>query len=163
MLLFQNLKIFIFLVLISSCINTTDDKVSSSINESSNIIENVNEHDIILDYKKYDSIKMVFVPGGKFILGNNSGLEREKPEHEVVIQSFLIDKNLVTVEDFRSFGAESDYITKAEKFGDAIVYDDSLDIWQLVDGEMWEFPLGRSKQIAFNNHHFMLDSDVQKI
>lgn len=139
-------------MLISSCINTTDDKVSSSINESFYIVENVNEHDIILDYEEYDSIKMVFVPDGKFIFGNNSGLEREKPEREVVIQSFLIDKNLVTVEDFRRFVAESNYITEAEKFGDGIVYGDSVDIWQLVDGAMWEFPLGRSKQIAFNNH-----------
>ena len=35
----------------------------------------------------------VFVKGGKFNFGSNIGLEREKPEREVIIQSFLIDKN----------------------------------------------------------------------
>ena len=46
---------------------------------------------------------MIFIKGGKFIFGNDNGLNREKPEQEVIIQSFLIDKNLVTVDDFRDF------------------------------------------------------------
>ena len=45
----------------------------------------------------YDTNKMIFVKGGKFNFGSDNGLEREKPEREVIIQSFLIDKNLVTV------------------------------------------------------------------
>ena len=57
---------------------------------------------------------MVFVKGGKFNFGSNNGLEREKPEHEVIIQSFLIDKNLVTVEDFRTFINETKFTTEAE-------------------------------------------------
>ena len=65
---------------------------------------------------------------GRFTFGSNTGLEREKPEREVIIQSFLIDKNLVTVEDFRRFIDASNYITEAEKFGNAIVYNDSIDI-----------------------------------
>ena len=95
---------------------------------------------------------MIFVKGGKFNFGSNTGLEREKPEHEVIIQSFLIDKNLVTVEDFRNFVNTSNYITEAEKFGNAIIYDDSIDTWQLVDGANWEFPLGKFKPIALQNH-----------
>ena len=55
---------------------------------------------------------MIFVKGGKFNFGSNIGLDREKPEHEVIIQSFLIDKNLVTVEDFRDFVNKSNYITE---------------------------------------------------
>ena len=95
---------------------------------------------------------MVFVKGGRYNFGNDNGLEREKPEREVVIQSFLIDKNLITVEDFRKFVNESNYTTEAEKFGNAIVYDDSIDIWHLVEGANWEFPLGKFKSIASNNH-----------
>ena len=82
---------------------------------------------------------MVFVKGGKFNFGNNNGLEREKPEREVTIQSFLIDKNLVTVKDFRQFVDASNYITEAEVFGNAIVYNDSINIWQLLDGATLAF------------------------
>ena len=95
---------------------------------------------------------MIFVKGGKFNFGSDTGLEREKPEREVIIQSFLIDKNLVTVEDFRSFVSSSNYTTEAEIFGNAIVYDDSINTWQLVDGANWELPLGKFKSIASNNH-----------
>ena len=41
----------------------------------------------------YDTDKMIFVKGGKFNFGSDNGLDREKPEREVIIQSFLIDKN----------------------------------------------------------------------
>ena len=95
---------------------------------------------------------MIFVKGGKFKFGSNTGLEREKPEREVIIQSFLIDKNLITVKDFRIFVDSSNYITEAEKFGNGIVYDDSIKNWQLVDGANWEYPLGNIKTIASNNH-----------
>ena len=100
----------------------------------------------------YDTNKMVFVKGGKFVFGSNTGLDREKPEHEVIIQSFLIDKNLVTVEDFRNFVNSSNYITEAEKFGNAIVFDDSINSWQLVDGANWKYPLGDLKKMALPNH-----------
>jgi len=95
---------------------------------------------------------MVFVKGGKFNFGSNTGLEREKPEREVIIQSFLIDKNLVTVKDFRTFVNDNNYITEAENFGNGIVYNDSTDIWQLVDGANWEFPFGKLESIALDDH-----------
>ena len=116
-------------------------------------IESINENNVISEIVEvYDTNKMVFVKGGKFNFGSNTGLEREKPESEVVIQSFLIDKNLVTVEDFRTFINASNYITEAETFGNAIVYNDSINTWQLVDGANWQYPLGPSKTVASNNH-----------
>ena len=36
----------------------------------------------------YDTNKMVFVKGGEFTFGSNNGIEREKPERQVIIQSF---------------------------------------------------------------------------
>ena len=116
-------------------------------------IENINEMDVISDLNDvFDSNKMVFVEGGKFKFGSDNGLNREKPEHEVIIQSFLIDKNLVTVEDFRIFVDTSDYKTEAEIFGNAIVFDDSINTWRLVDGANWQFPLGTLNKIATPNH-----------
>tara|TARA_B100001057_G_scaffold18212_1_gene16810 strand:+ start:1784 stop:2719 length:936 start_codon:yes stop_codon:yes gene_type:complete len=143
---FPNIKLLACILIFSSCIN-------SNKKERFYIVENINEIDIVSDIvEMYDTNKMVFVKGGKFDFGSNTGLDREKPEHEVIIQSFLIDKNLVTVEDFRNFVNSSNYITEAEKFGNAIVFDDSINSWQLVDGANWKYPLGDLKKMALPNH-----------
>ena len=42
--------------------------------------------------------EMVFVQGGKFIMGDNNGLDSEKPEHEVELSSFYIAKFQLTQE-----------------------------------------------------------------
>ena len=47
---------------------------------------------------------MVYVPGGKFVMGyNGSDQEAEKPEHEVPVGPFFIDKYEVTVGDYYQF------------------------------------------------------------
>ena len=149
---FSKLKLLILILVFSSCLSVNDEKIISS-DEKFYIVENINEKDIVEEItEKYDANKMVFIKGGKFNFGSDTGLEREKPEHEVIIQSFLIDKNLVTVEDFRRFVNESNYITEAEVFGNAIVFDDSINTWQLIDGANWEYPLGKLKPIALDNH-----------
>ena len=149
---FTKFKLLIFILVFSSCLSVDDKKIISS-DEKFYIVENINENDVVEEItEKYDANKMVFIKGGKFNFGSDTGLEREKPEREVVIQSFLIDKNLVTVEDFRNFVNESNYITEAEIFGNAIVYDDSVGTWQLIDGANWEYPLGKLKPIALDNH-----------
>ncbi|MBR77814.1 MAG: sulfatase-modifying factor protein [Flavobacteriales bacterium] len=146
-------QIFYFNILFFlSCVNK-NDKTYFSNTHKFYIIENLNENDIVTKIEdKYDTSSMVFVKGGRFIFGNNNGLDREKPEHEVVVQSFLMDKNLVSVEDFRVFINLSNYTTEAEKFGNAIVYNDSIDVWELVDGANWEYPLGKNNTIASDNH-----------
>ena len=149
---FTKFKLLIFILVFSSCLSVDDKKIISS-DEKFYIVENINENDVVEEItEKYDANKMVFIKGGKFNFGSDTGLEREKPEREVIIQSFLIDKNLVTVEDFRNFVNESNYITEAEIFGNAIVYDDSVGTWQLVDGANWQYPLGKLKPIALDNH-----------
>ena len=150
---FSKFKFVIIIIFFSSCVNISNKKSSNFTNENFYIIENINENNIISDITEiYDTNKMVFVKGGKFNFGSNTGLEREKPEREVIIQSFLIDKNLVTVKDFRTFVNDNNYITEAENFGNGIVYNDSTDIWQLVDGANWEFPFGKLELIALDDH-----------
>ena len=149
----SKLKFVIIIIFFSSCVNIAKKKSSNFTNENFYIVENINENNIISDITEiYDTNKMVFVKGGKFNFGSNIGLEREKPEREVIIQSFLIDKNLVTVKDFRTFVNDNNYITEAENFGNGIVYNDSTDIWQLVDGANWEFPFGKLESIALDDH-----------
>ena len=79
-----------------SCVNSDEKKkVSNSSNEKFYKIESIEEVDIVSEtIELYDSSKMIFIKGGKFIFGNDNGLERERPEQEVIVQSFLIDKNL---------------------------------------------------------------------
>ena len=153
MLIFSKIMFFVCIIIFSSYENPSEAINKNISSENFYTINNVSEKEIISkSLELYDSNQMVFVMGGKFTFGSNTGLEREKPEREVIIQSFLIDKNLVTVEDFRRFIDASNYITEAEKFGNAIVYNDSIDTWQLVDGAKWDFPLGKSKSIAPDNH-----------
>jgi sulfatase modifying factor 1 len=136
-----------------SCVNSDEKKTATSSNEKFYKIESIEEVDIVSEtIELYDSSKMIFIKGGKFIFGNDNGLERERPEQEVIVQSFLIDKNLVTVNDFRNFVISTNYESEAEKFGNAIVFIDSINTWKLIDGATWEYPLGKSNPIAFDNH-----------
>ena len=150
----QHFKILLCLLFFSSCINdTSKNKTNISSNEKFYEIENINENDIISNpIDQYDADKMVFVKGGKFKFGSDNGLNRESPEHEVIIQSFFMDKNLVSVEDFGTYVNKTNYITEAELFGNAIVFDDSINSWKLVDGANWQFPLGNRNKIAMPNH-----------
>ena len=151
--LFLKFIFSVFILVLMSCVNSDEKKTTISSNEKFYKIESIEEVDIISEtIELYDSSKMIFIKGGNFIFGNDSGLERERPEQEVIVQSFLIDKNLVTVNDFRNFVTSTNYKSEAEKFGNAIVFIDSINTWKLIDGATWEYPLGNSNPLAFDNH-----------
>ena len=60
---------------------------------------------------------MVDVPGGTFKMGRNTGNDNEKPEHEVTVKSFSIDKTEVTNGEFLEFINATDYKpASGEKF-----------------------------------------------
>jgi len=151
--LFLKFIFSVYILVLMSCVNSDEKKTTTSSNEKFYKIESIEEVDIISEtIELYDSSKMVFIKGGKFIFGNDNGLERERPEQEVIVQSFLIDKNLVTVNEFRNFVISTNYKSEAEKFGNAIVFIDSINTWKLIDGATWEYPLGNSNPLAFDNH-----------
>jgi formylglycine-generating enzyme len=68
------------------------------------------------------------------------------------IKSYWIDKNLVSVADFRQFIKATKYITEAEKFGDAGFFDIKTGEWSLKKGANWEFPMGQDFPKAADNH-----------
>ena len=151
--LFLKFIFSVYILVLMSCVNSDEKKTTISSNEKFYKIESIEEVDIVSEtIELYDSSKMIFIKGGNFIFGNDNGLERERPEQEVIVQSFLIDKNLVTVNDFRNFVTSTNYKSEAEKFGNAIVFIDSINTWKLIDGASWEYPLGNSNPIAFDNH-----------
>ncbi len=52
---------------------------------------------------------LVSIPGGTFTMGNNSGNENEKPEHQVTVSAFQMDRTEVTNAEFFEFMAASNY------------------------------------------------------
>jgi formylglycine-generating enzyme len=61
-------------------------------------------------------LEMVVIPAGSFVMGDDSGLDDEKPVHTVTItKPFYLGKYEVTVEQFRRFVEATGYRTDAEK------------------------------------------------
>lgn len=46
---------------------------------------------------------MVYVPGGQFLMGSDSGDEYERPAHNVTVKPYFIDTFEVTCQDYKSF------------------------------------------------------------
>lgn len=47
--------------------------------------------------------EMVYVPGGEFMMGYGAGELQERPAHKVAVNSFFIDRNEVTCEEYSIF------------------------------------------------------------
>lgn len=56
-----------------------------------------------------DAAQMVWVPAGNFLLGSDELTPREKPQHEVHLPAFWIDKYEVTNAQFRQFAEQTSY------------------------------------------------------
>lgn len=56
-----------------------------------------------------DKNEMVSVAGGNFKMGNNKGTDLEKPEHDVTVKSFWMDKTEVTNAEYFQFVSETKY------------------------------------------------------
>lgn len=102
--------------------------------------------------KKVDTSGMIHFEGGTILFGSNDGLPNEKPTFEKKIEPFYLDKNLVTVAEFRKFVEATAYKTEADKFGDSGVFLFETGNWTLLKGANWEYPLGREKPKSLDNH-----------
>ncbi len=54
-------------------------------------------------FRQKDGMKMVLIPGGKFMMGSNDGDYDEKPVHDVYVDSFYMDEHEVTNEQYCKF------------------------------------------------------------
>ncbi|MCC9135594.1 formylglycine-generating enzyme family protein [Pontibacter silvestris] len=91
-------------------------------------------------------VGMQYIPGGTYLRPDG------KEQKTVEVEGFLIDQHPVTVADFRKFVKATGYKTDAEKFGDAGVFDTNAQGWRLVQGACWEYPLGKSRPKAVDDH-----------
>ena len=53
--------------------------------------------------------EMIKIPGGKFKMGRNNGADFEKPEHEVEVKDFWMDKTEVSTDEYYEFIKATDY------------------------------------------------------
>jgi sulfatase modifying factor 1 len=103
---------------------------------------------LMFSFTTPENTDMVSVKGG--ILTTSDPVT--KKSIQVKLNTFLLDKNLVTVADFEAFVKATHYVTEAEKFGNAGVFDDNTHQWELIDGADFRYPFGRDKPKAESNH-----------
>lgn len=96
---------------------------------------------------------MVFVPGGdSTLIGSSHYFQQETPVKKHQVDGFLMDVHPVTVEDFSLFIESTGYLTEAEKFGNAGVFNIQKQQWELVNNANWKYPLGPDFPKAVSNH-----------
>ncbi len=112
---------------------------------------------------------MVYIRGGTFLMGSDSGYPEERPERAVTVNSFLIDQTEVTNKAFAEFVADTGYITLSERTPSIEDYPDAdpsllvpgsgvfvaptvtdapeLSWWRYEKGASWKHPEGRGSTI----------------
>lgn len=137
--------LFLFVLVLFSC------KEKEKTNKESIKAEQKTEK-VKIEPVKTTTKNMVYFEGGLISIGENDGLANEKPAFEMEIKPFYLDKNLVTVAEFRKFVEATSYKTEADKFGDSGVFLFETSNWTLLKGANWEYPLGKDKDKALDNH-----------
>jgi formylglycine-generating enzyme required for sulfatase activity len=94
---------------------------------------------------------MVFIPGGSFMMGDDDGVEIEKPVHEVKLNSFFMDIHEVTIEEYKEFVDATGYVTDSEKNEGCYIWNGEE--WERTDGINWRFDaLGKMNGVEKSNH-----------
>nr|WP_246880460.1 formylglycine-generating enzyme family protein [Sporosarcina sp. 6E9] len=122
--------------------------------------------------KEISKENMVYLPGGKFLMGTNDTVgfpdDGEGPIREVSVKPFYIDKFAVTNAQFAKFIEASNYRTEAEEFGWSFVFYSFLSDstakkvtqtvagtpwWTVVEGAYWKRPEGPESDISSRMDH----------
>jgi formylglycine-generating enzyme len=120
---------------------------------------------------------MAWVPAGEFAMGSDAFYPEERPVRRVAVDGFWIDREPVTVRDFRRFVKATGYVTVAERPLDAEAYPDAdpdalvpgalvfrpsrgpVDLrdfrnwWEYVPGATWERPEGPASDTYTRGRH----------
>nr|WP_274361631.1 MULTISPECIES: formylglycine-generating enzyme family protein [unclassified Paenibacillus] len=116
--------------------------------------------------------KMVYIPGGEFIMGTDSAegfpSDGEGPPRQVTVDSFYMSPYAVTNAEFKAFVDATGYVTEAERFGWSYVFHlfvsetvsgaveqvpQSTPWWYVVRGAYWAKPEGPDSGIADRMDH----------
>jgi sulfatase modifying factor 1 len=120
---------------------------------------------------------MAWVPGGIFRMGSERHYPEERPVHRVLVDSFWMDRHLVTNEDFSRFVGATQYVTFAERLPDPADYPGALPEmlyagsmvftkpagpvdrsrighwWSYMKGADWRHPYGPDSSLAGRERH----------
>jgi sulfatase modifying factor 1 len=120
---------------------------------------------------------MIALPGGRFFMGSNDHYPEEKPQREVEVSPFAIDRHMVRNRDFAIFVKETGHVTTAEKVPNAADYPGALpemlkpaslvftmtpgpvplnnhfQWWDFVFGADWRHPTGPGSSIEGMEDH----------
>ena len=123
---------------------------------------------------------MAWIEGRTFLMGSDRHYPEEAPAHRVTVDSFWIDRFLVTNADFARFVADTGYVTLAEKppraedypgaqpdmlVAASVVFrkptqrvqlDNVYNWWTYVPGADWRHPRGPRSSIRDAAHHPVL-------
>ena len=123
------------------------------------------------------SDRMVWIPGGTYLMGSNDFYPEERPAHRVTIDGFWMDDHPVTNAEFHRFVQATGYVTVAERPPDPIDYphvDPTLLVpgslvfrrpphrvhlqdfrawWAFVPGACWKQPEGPNSTLADRDDH----------
>lgn len=108
---------------------------------------------------------LVWVSGGKTVIGSDRAYPEEGPAHHVTVPGFWIDRHEVSNRQFTRFVSETGYVTLAERPdgpGGSIVFTppdtpvptgDPRAWWRFVKGADWRHPAGPGSGIAGREDH----------
>ncbi len=107
-----------------------------------------------VEYKEQEKdnlVEMVFVKGGTFQMGSDTGEDNEKPVHTVQVNDFYIGKYEITVEQFREFVSATSYQTDAEKSDGSYIWIGTK--WEKQAGINWRYDATGNKRGSSENKH----------
>jgi formylglycine-generating enzyme len=93
---------------------------------------------------------MVWISDGSFLMGSNTHYPEEAPTHHVTVSGFWIDKYPVTNGEFRSFVAETGYVTLAERPPDPAMYPGAQPEMLVPGSVVFQAPL---RPVDMRNHY----------
>ena len=120
---------------------------------------------------------MVWVPGGRFLMGSEDFYPEERPVHRVTVDGFWMDAHPVTNAEFRRFVKATGHVTVAERPPDPADYPDAdpdllvpgslvfrptsgpVDLgdwrtwWAWVPGASWRHPEGPGSTLHGRDRH----------
>ena len=129
------------------------------------------------DSRKANLDKMVFIPGGRFLMGSDNFYPEEKPVREVTVDGFWMDQFEVTNEAYQQFVKATGYKTVAErplnpedypgalpelltpgalvfqKAAGPVNLNNYANWWAWVPGANWKHPLGPKSSLKKKETH----------
>jgi formylglycine-generating enzyme required for sulfatase activity len=81
-------------------------------------------------------LNFVYIPGGTFMMGLESGAASEQPVHETTVAGFLLSDKEITLGQFARFVEDTGYVTDAERNGYCRFWTGTK--WEQISGCSWK-------------------------